>query len=304
MTDKPSSSLAPEGVNCCGTPLGKRCRQMWYPVPPSAVKYIHFPSGDHCAQVHEPIGPTAFPVDLPSNGIRRHCVHHDLSISAPSTHLPSGESADRWIMPWRRSAGTYTSRSSVRLRLEVPRTICMPFLIAEYMTWSLLAKLNPVALAMNSLGSAAPRRGISYVFHSNAVSICVNSTRLLSSENPIVCLRCGVRVSWTGSPSGNAFDHIWPFRVEPPKSPPKPRRNTSVLPSGEIAGICAASLKLVSCCHRSDGGSASRPSPNHAHNKTTAASRPANEPAISNARTRFRFPRNRKVLEGAVERPV
>src|SRR5689334_17558406 len=96
----PSSSLAPEGVSCCGAPSGKRCRHTWKPVVRvSTVKYIHFPSGDHCAQVQEPSGPTDCPDEEPSKGTRRQRRHHWLSISTTSTHLPSGERAERCAMP-------------------------------------------------------------------------------------------------------------------------------------------------------------------------------------------------------------
>src|SRR5262249_33558134 len=105
---RPSSSLAPDGVNCCGVPSGKCCLQTWKPaVRVSTVKYIHLPSGDHCAELHEPSGPTDCPNDDPSNGTSRQRRHHcALSISTTSTHFPSGESADLCAIPLIWSRGT------------------------------------------------------------------------------------------------------------------------------------------------------------------------------------------------------
>ena len=71
----PSSSVTPK-VTCSGVPSGKRCRQMWYPPPVLAEKYIHFPSGDQAASVHcAGAGPTGFPGELPSKGINRQGSH-------------------------------------------------------------------------------------------------------------------------------------------------------------------------------------------------------------------------------------
>src|SRR5437867_4394965 len=75
-----------------GSPLGKRWRQMWNPLPVSAEKYIQFPSGDHAALVHLlGTGPTGLPDELPSKGTRRQGNHPRGSISTTRTHLWSGE---------------------------------------------------------------------------------------------------------------------------------------------------------------------------------------------------------------------
>src|SRR5215813_6550700 len=96
----PSSSLAPDGVNCCGVPSGKCCLQTCEPdVHVSTVKYIQFPSGDHCAHVQEPSGPTDWPSDDPSKGTNRQRFHHVLSISTANAHFPSGDNAERCTIP-------------------------------------------------------------------------------------------------------------------------------------------------------------------------------------------------------------
>ena len=86
----PSSSLAFD-VTCSGTPLGKRCRQMWYPFPVLAEKYIQAPSGVHAAEVHWlGAGPTCLPSELLSKGTTRQ-GRQPPSISTTRTFLPSGE---------------------------------------------------------------------------------------------------------------------------------------------------------------------------------------------------------------------
>ena len=63
-------------VTCSGVPSGKRCRQVWTPLPVLAEKYIHFPSGDQAASVHcAGAGPTGFPGELPSKGTNRQGSH-------------------------------------------------------------------------------------------------------------------------------------------------------------------------------------------------------------------------------------
>ena len=69
-----------------GFPSGKRCRQVWTPLPVSAEKYIHFPSGDQAASVHcAGAGPTGFPGELPSEGASRQGSHELKPISITMT---------------------------------------------------------------------------------------------------------------------------------------------------------------------------------------------------------------------------
>src|SRR5664279_667356 len=176
----PSSSVGPK-VNCSGTPPGKCWRQIWYPSPASALKYIILPSGLHAAYVQRAVfGPAVSPPLLPSKGSTRHGRHPTLSISETRVHLPSGDIQERCAIP-PISAGRYTSRSPARLSVAVAMPICMPVLISENTTCSRSTHVSAAAFGRSSCGSP-PSAGTTQVFHPALESVAVYAMRDPSGE--------------------------------------------------------------------------------------------------------------------------
>src|SRR5271165_3724545 len=171
-TAMPSSSVGPK-VSCSGSPPGKCWRQIWNPLPTSALKYIVLPSGLHPAYVQGAVfGPAVSPLLLPSKGTTRHGRHPPLPISDEiRTHLPSGDIQERCAIPTT-SAGRYTSRSPARLSVAVTTPMCMPVLISENNTCPRSTHVSAAAFGRSSCGSP-PSTGTIQVFHPALLSVAV-----------------------------------------------------------------------------------------------------------------------------------
>src|SRR5215831_11224515 len=146
-----ASSVGPL-VICCGVPFGKDCLQMCRPFPPASdVKYIHLPSGDQAAEIHAAFcGPTDLAAP-PLNGTSLQGPKSRVPISVAKTHCPSEDRYELCDIPVSRG-GTYTSRSSARLSVEVTMAKCQPLLTSLNITWWESVQVSPLAFESRTCG--------------------------------------------------------------------------------------------------------------------------------------------------------